>query len=269
MITTINEFKQFLNNQKIKPINEGQFSWFTQDTDRQIGSESTNKIKVYMYDNAGNKWFEPDYQGYGEFSGKDFYDLTAEMNGYTEEDVEKLGKMKLRSIGIDLAFGGLKTRNSDNIILFPALVESDNYDISNHDFTKQPESDPNQGWLIEDEEDEEDDWGYGDDDDDMYESINESTLPQHIMDEYGDLLPDLDSEEYSRFTFADFADRIEWNFDLENDRVKNIYDYLMKRGSEKMFEPITIEEAVGSTDDENLEDSDLENKLYVGKFDFE
>ena len=28
----------------------GQFSWFTQDTDKQIGSEPENTITVYMYD---------------------------------------------------------------------------------------------------------------------------------------------------------------------------------------------------------------------------
>lgn len=179
MITTINEFKKYLFSQnKIKPINEGQFSWFTQDTNTQIGSESGNKIPVYMYDNKGNMWFEENYEGYGRFGGKDFYDLTAEMNGYTQADVKELGKHELRNIGIDLAFDKLKTKNSDGITLFPALVQDSNYDISKHDFTEQPNSDPDQGWLIEDEFDYEDEWEddyYYDSDDYKYgEDIDES-----------------------------------------------------------------------------------------------
>ena len=129
-------------------INEGQFSWLTQDTNTQIGSESHNKISVYMYDNKGNKWHEPDYEGYGVFGGKDFFDLTAEMNGYSDE----------RQFGIDLTYGKIQTKNEDGILLFPALVEDSNYDISKHDFTIQPENDPNQGWFMYDDED------------DMYES---------------------------------------------------------------------------------------------------
>lgn len=131
-------------------INEGQFSWFTQDTSAQIGSDIENKISVYMYDNKGNKWNEPNYEGYGEFGGKDFFDLTAEMNGYSEKDI--IDNNDLRQFGIDLAYDKIQTKNQDSKLLFPALVENDNYDISNHDFTERPENDPNQGWFMEEEE---------------------------------------------------------------------------------------------------------------------
>ena len=40
-------------------LTEGQFSWFTQDTDQQIGSEKENTIPVYMFDDKGKYWFEP------------------------------------------------------------------------------------------------------------------------------------------------------------------------------------------------------------------
>ena len=135
------EYKQN-ESKKLKHINEGQFSWFTQDTNQQIGSMPSNKILVYMYDNKGNVWKEEDYEGYGEFGGKDYYDLVAEMNGYTPD----------RQIGIQLAFYNIESKNEDGKVLFPALVTDPNYDISKHDFTVEPESDPNQSWYYDDEQ---------------------------------------------------------------------------------------------------------------------
>ena len=35
-------------------LTEGQFSWMTQDTGQQIGSEEENTIPVYMFDDKGN-----------------------------------------------------------------------------------------------------------------------------------------------------------------------------------------------------------------------
>ena len=141
-------------------INEGQFSWFTQDSDRQIGSESENTINVYMYDNEGNQWFEKGYEGYGEFGGMDYYELLAKMNGYSEEDLEDksllkvmriVGKPEMRDIGIALAYEAdgkkIKTRDKGGKVLFPALVEDPRYNWKRHDFTREAESDPNQSWY--------------------------------------------------------------------------------------------------------------------------
>ena len=155
-------------------VNEGQFSWFTQDTERQIGSEKRNTIEVYMYDNQGNQYREKKYEGYGEFGGMDYYELLARMNGYTEEDLEDIkGPFKeLRQLGIDLAFGKIKTKDKKRKTLFPALVEDPRYSWKRHDFTQEAESDPNQSWFQDDEDDYEDDY-YEDDDewsDDYYES---------------------------------------------------------------------------------------------------
>lgn len=155
-------------------VNEGQFSWFTQDTERQIGSEKRNMIEVYMYDNQGNQYREKKYEGYGEFGGMDYYELLARMNGYTEEDLEEIkGPFKeLRQLGIDLAFGKIKTKDKKRKTLFPALVEDPRYNWKRHDFTQEAESDPNQSWFQDDEDDYEDDY-YEDDDewsDDYYES---------------------------------------------------------------------------------------------------
>ena len=44
----------FINERKQNHLNEGQFSWMTQDSNKQIGSERQNTIDVYMYDNEGN-----------------------------------------------------------------------------------------------------------------------------------------------------------------------------------------------------------------------
>jgi len=152
---------QMLHEQMIV---EGQFSWLTSDTNTQIGSERQNMITVFMYDNMGNKWTEKDYEGYGSFGGMDYYDLVATMNGYTEEDVKTMkGSFKeLRQLGIDLAFGKIKTKDKKKKTLFPALVEDPRFNWKRHDFTQEAESDPNQSWYQEEESD--------DDYDDDYEN---------------------------------------------------------------------------------------------------
>jgi hypothetical protein len=145
-------------------INEGQFSWLTQDSDRQIGSERENTIKVYMYDNEGNQWYEKGYEGYGEFGGMDYYELLARMNGYSDEDLKDKALLKsiramsspeMRDIGIALAFDEtgkkIKTRDKGGKVLYPALVEDPKYNWKRHDFTREAESDPNQSWYTPDE----------------------------------------------------------------------------------------------------------------------
>jgi len=122
-------------------INEGQFSWYTSDTLRQIGSEKFNTITVYMYDNNGNRWEEKNYEGYGVFGGMDYYDLVADMNGYSG------GR---RDVGIDISFNKKKSKTSKKP-LFPALVQDKNYKWKRHDFTKESEQDPNQSWFQEEE----------------------------------------------------------------------------------------------------------------------
>jgi len=142
--------KKYLN-ESMQVLNEGQFSWFTQDTDQQIGSEKQNTIDVWMYDNEGNSWYEDRYEGYGVFGGMDYYDLLAKMNGYTDEDLEDYkGTFKeLRSIGIDLAFGKLKTKHKGRKTLFPALSGNARFNWKRHDFTEEAKSDPNQSWYQE------------------------------------------------------------------------------------------------------------------------
>lgn len=117
----------------------GQFSWITQDTFDSIRNNGSvkRKRKAFMHDNNGNTWEEKDYEGYGIFGGKDFYQLLAEMNeaeglnGDIEND---------RSIGIDLYFG-VKTFGTKTFIS-PNLTRSKEWTW----IDEVPKYDPNQGW---------------------------------------------------------------------------------------------------------------------------
>ena len=120
-------------------VNEGQFSWLTHDGQVQIGSDPMNRVVTYMYDDKGNKWEEKRYEGYGEFGGKDYYDLVATMNGYTEEDLKDkkllkkakvIGKPELRQLGIAIAFNNLKPKTGKKP-LFPALVVDPRLQLEN------------------------------------------------------------------------------------------------------------------------------------------
>lgn len=66
----------------------GMFSWKTNDTRKSITNRYSERgtFRVYMVDHLGNQWIEDSYNGYGEFGGKDFYELLAEMNGLRPED---------------------------------------------------------------------------------------------------------------------------------------------------------------------------------------
>lgn len=113
----------------------GQFSWITQDTNESIRSNIAyrNKNQAYMHDNKQNVWFEKNYDGYGEFDGKDYYQLLAEMNnieGLTG-DVDKD-----RVLGIDLAY-------SDKPYISPNLTRHADWEW----IETRPEDCPNQGWA--------------------------------------------------------------------------------------------------------------------------
>ena len=114
----------------------GFFSWKTMDTNKSISNESSNRptFKVVMKDNKGNKWVEENYEGYGLFGGKDYYQLLAEMNGLEvngDEDHD-------RGLGIDLIYGSEKGTNNTPFIS-PSLSESENYEWSNREHAKDCE----------------------------------------------------------------------------------------------------------------------------------
>lgn len=66
----------------------GFFSWKTQDTDRSIANQFSNRktFTVFMHDNEGNVYREDNYEGYGDFGGVDYYELVARMNGLSGRD---------------------------------------------------------------------------------------------------------------------------------------------------------------------------------------
>ena len=72
----------------------GYFSWETADTCESIPNRRSGRdlIPVKMLDDKGNEWVEYNYEGYGDFGGKDFYELLSEMNGGPSD----------RHVGIDM-----------------------------------------------------------------------------------------------------------------------------------------------------------------------
>lgn len=159
-------------------LTEGQFSWFTQDTNQQIGSEDENTLPfVYMHDDKGNKWLEKNYEGYGEFGGKDYYELLDQMNGGIGD----------RSEGIRKAFDAQAVANGE--IKFPALTVSATLP-SGHNFTEEAEHDPNQSWYQEPEDDDDEYSSWRDEEDDEY--LDESEVKEAM-----DVAKDMTTQEAS------------------------------------------------------------------------
>ena len=103
----------------------GFFSWKTQDTDNSIANQYSNRktFRVQMLDNKGNVWTEDNYEGYGRFGGKDFYELLAEMNGFESDKTCDEYTDEARGFGINLAFkdnpNGIATKG----VFYPNLIE--------------------------------------------------------------------------------------------------------------------------------------------------
>jgi len=88
----------------------GFFSWKTQDTNKSIPSSYSERktFPVTLSDDKGNTWHEPDYEGYGVFGGKDYYELLAEMNGRTT---------RIEGINIALGIKGIRNPETNQIFL--------------------------------------------------------------------------------------------------------------------------------------------------------
>ena len=92
----------------------GFFSWTTSDTNRSIANSFSTRstFKVHMITEDGRIFTEKNYQGYGDFGGKDFYELLAELNGKTT-----------RIEGIDIAFEDNPNGDYNGKFKMPKLVE--------------------------------------------------------------------------------------------------------------------------------------------------
>lgn len=112
----------------------GFFSFKTQDTRRSISNCHSKRptFDVYMVDNKGNEYHEPNYGGYGVFCNKDFFVLMAEMNGI-QGDTEQ----RMRSRAIDLYF------DPQEGTLFPNLFAKPNRPWRN----KRPDDCEYQGFF--------------------------------------------------------------------------------------------------------------------------
>lgn len=112
----------------------GFFSWKTNDTNKSIGNiyGDLGRVRtVYLKDNRGTVWKEDAYEGYGDFGGKDYYELLAEMNGLRSD----------RDGGLNLAF------SSDRKDLkYPNLVEDPDWEWVN----QEPENCEYQGFFYGD-----------------------------------------------------------------------------------------------------------------------
>ena len=108
----------------------GFFSWITEDTGRSIVNaySGLETFKVIMTDDKGNQFVEEDYEGYGEFGGKDYHELLSEMNGGNGD----------REEGIHLAYD----KEKDGV-KHPSLSEDGEYREG------EPKSCPDQGFFYE------------------------------------------------------------------------------------------------------------------------
>ena len=207
-------------------LTEGQFSWMTQDTGQQIGSQEGNTIPVYMFDDKGKYWFEPSYDGYGVFGGMDYYELLDQMNGGRGD----------RSEGIRKAFDP----TAEGKLLFPALVVSpNNFNYKTHDFTKEAEHDPNQSWLAPEEDDfydqnDEEEYGYEDDEEELDEIKEIKPTTKMKKSEFKDKIKemilnemnlDIDNMEDAPESEVDFLAELEGMLD-EAEGLTPLQDYV-------------------------------------------
>lgn len=129
----------------------GFFSWHTCDTNESIANQYSNRptFTVHMITPDGRVFTEKNYDGYGEFGGKDFYELLAELNGRGSD----------RSAGIDLCFKGNSRGDDTPGVIYPKLVANLEKDVvAQYNSLPNPESCRDQGFFYSDEEDEDEDF---------------------------------------------------------------------------------------------------------------
>lgn len=130
----------------------GFFSWVTQDTGKSIANSYSSRkpFKVVMLDDKGNRWVENNYEGYGCFNGKDFYELLAEMNGVTIDLKGEKYTEFMRLKGIDIAFGENGSGEHTKGVIYPNLVENPDGWVFN---PSGPSTCEYQGFFYDDEDD--------------------------------------------------------------------------------------------------------------------
>ena len=88
--SSLKKYLKNLYNLNLKTDKMGFFSFKTSDTKKTIYNDSSRRgpspSPVYMITEDGRSWREDSYGGYGEFGGKDIFELIAEMNGGKTRD---------------------------------------------------------------------------------------------------------------------------------------------------------------------------------------
>ena len=123
----------------------GFFSWKTQDTNRSISNSFSKRgaFTVFMVNPITKESYkEDDYEGYGVFGGKDYYELLAEMNG------AKTKNNKLREAGIDMAYPANPKKPKKKLV-YPVLVEKLE-NANKFDGSEEAPSCPYQGYFYND-----------------------------------------------------------------------------------------------------------------------
>ena len=127
----------------------GVFSWKTCDTDKSIANNYSNRptFTVHMIAPDGRVFTEKDYEGYGVFGGKDFYELLSELNGLESD----------RQVGIDLVFKGNQSGDNTPGVIYPKLVENLKENVvAQYSSLPNPDSCDDQGFFYREDEEEED-----------------------------------------------------------------------------------------------------------------
>ena len=116
-----------------KPTNHkimGFFSWKSEGRSISNVHSIRGAYTVYMVAPDGRRWREDAYEGYGEFGGKDFYELLAELNGEESN----------RDIGIELQFRS----PDDRKVIYPRFTTDPD---KKWEDLKDPKNCPHQGYF--------------------------------------------------------------------------------------------------------------------------
>jgi len=149
----------------------GFFSWKTSDTNISIPNNYSNRetFTVHLITKDRQIFTESDYDGYGVFGGKDFYELVAELNGITEGTTEEKRKK-----GINICFKDNPSGEFNGTFEYPKLVEelpSESNWEQDWEKLPYPETCEYQGFFYE--EDEEEEYDEEDEEEDYEEDYEE------------------------------------------------------------------------------------------------
>jgi hypothetical protein len=119
----------------------GFFSWKTSEGQSIANAYSERPtFTVWMVLPDGKKYQEDCYEGYGEFGGKDVFEVISELNGYEGNDDEDM-----RSYGITLC-GAAEDGGRTDVILPRFTSDPD----KKWEDLKDPERCPDQGYFYDD-----------------------------------------------------------------------------------------------------------------------